>query len=159
MADVSIPLSNSSAVAQGEMYFPSVEAFAAHLAKVARHLDAAQVKGIRKGAQIIQREAKSAIGTYKYGWPPLKGATIARKRRGDTPLLETGELRESIKVRVNGPASGEVYSDSPKAEWHEFGTSRGIPPRPFLGTAADMKGEEAARTMAEPVVEVLAGKV
>lgn len=88
---------------------------------------------------MVQAEAKSAIGTYRYGWPPLEPATVARKG-ADTPLLETGELRESIHWTVDGH-SAFVGTDDPKAPFHEHGTAH-VPPRSFLRGAAMAKEHE-----------------
>lgn len=96
---------------------------------------------LQQAGDLVAEEAKSALGTYRYGWPALQPATVSRKSTGDSPLLETGELRGSIKAVVHSDEEAEVSSDSPKAGWHEFGT-RKIPPRPFLGPAADAKRTE-----------------
>jgi hypothetical protein len=37
------------------------------------------------------------IGHEQPFWPALQPETIARKEHGNTPLLETGELREFIE--------------------------------------------------------------
>ena len=89
---------------------------------------------MRQGAELVKSEAKAAIGTYRYGWPRLKPATVARKGK-DTPLLQTGELKNSIESQKVGEHQYEVGSTSKKAVWHELGTPR-IPPRPFLSEAA-----------------------
>lgn len=107
-------------------------------------------RGMEKACVMLRDEAKSAIGTYKYGWPSLAPSTLARKS-GDTPLLETGQLQGSIEYNLDGPGNRiEAYvgTDDRKAAWQEFGTSRGIPPRPFIGGAANAKGAEAARLVA-----------
>lgn len=90
----------------------------------------------------IKREAQSAMGTYRYGWPPLKGETIARKRSGDTPLVESGAMRNSIKVRVM-KAQVDVYSTNRIFPFHEHGT-KNIPPRPVFANAAKAAGHKAA---------------
>jgi phage gpG-like protein len=95
---------------------------------------------LEEGAKILQEEAKRELGQYQPGWPQLKPETIARKATGDSPLLETGDLRDSIEREVQHDAA-YVGSNSKKAVWHELGTSR-IPPRPFLGTAAAAKHAE-----------------
>jgi hypothetical protein len=82
-----------------------------------------------------EAKAKEAIGNYSYGWPPLKPETIAHKANGDTPLLETGAMRDSISHKAELSAEGAeglLYSDDIKALYQEIGTSRGIPPRSFL---------------------------
>jgi phage gpG-like protein len=91
-------------------------------------------------SKILQDEAIRVIGTYDYGWPLLKPQTIAHKATGDSPLLETGDPRDSIE-RVVQHGIAYVGSNNPKALWHELGTSR-IPPRPFLAIAATAKINE-----------------
>lgn len=92
----------------------------------------------------IRREAQSAMGTYRYGWPRLKDETIARKRTGDSPLVETGRMRDSITIRVHTFRNYvEVYSIDRKFPWHEHGTQH-IPPRPVFANAAKAQGYDAA---------------
>lgn len=101
---------------------------------------------LEKAAQVLEKEAKQVIGTYDYGWPQLAESTIARKANGNTPLLETGEMRDSIEHNSD-EHEAYVGTNDKKAIWQEFGTSRGIPPRPFIGGAADHKGQEAMEEM------------
>ena len=98
--------------------------------------------------ETLAHEAWGFIGTYQTGWAPLKPETIARKADGDTPLLETGEMRDSIEHRaVPMPygAMGEIGSNDKVALFQEMGTSRGVPPRSFLGLA--MSRSEAPATI------------
>jgi HK97 gp10 family phage protein len=81
-------------------------------------------------------------------WEPLKLETVARKARGDTPLLETGELRDSIEhvvMREGKEVVGYVGTNDPIAKYHEFGTAT-IPARPFLSAAA-MRQEDKIHAM------------
>ena len=88
-------------------------------------------------------------------WPPLKEASVARKATGDSPLLETGELRNSIEKTI-GHHVAWVGSDDDKAVWMEFGTST-IPPRSFIASAG-MVCEQQIHTMAvETIGATLAG--
>ncbi len=48
---------------------------------------------VRKVCEMVAAEAKRVIGGYDYDWPQLKPETIARKMLGNSPLLETGEMR------------------------------------------------------------------
>jgi hypothetical protein len=99
------------------------------------------VAALEKAAQIIEDEAKRVIGTYEYGWPPLQPATVARKG-ADTPLYETGEMRDSIEHYVDAQRLiAQVGSNDPKALWHELGTVT-IPARSFLMGAAMRKERE-----------------
>jgi phage gpG-like protein len=67
--------------------------------------------------------------------------------RTDSPLLETGDLRDSIERDVQHGVA-YVGSNNPKALWHEFGTSR-IPPRPFLEGAANAKHAEIGKLIGQ----------
>lgn len=91
-------------------------------------------------------KARGYIGHYQGAtdgypaWEPLAESTLRDKeRRGyappDNPLLRTGEMRDSIVAEVEGLV-GTFGSDSKIALYQEMGTSRGIPPRSFIGRAA-----------------------
>jgi phage gpG-like protein len=114
-------------------------------------------EALDKACVVIETEAKSYPGEYQTGWAPLKPETIARKTTGDSPLLETGELRDSYEHMVQGK-SGYVGSNDDKAVWQELGTSRGIPPRPVLELAAKTKGEEAAHAIASELFIKMIGR-
>jgi HK97 gp10 family phage protein len=111
---------------------------------------------MEEACKILEDSAKGAIGTYEFGWPPLAESTLARKA-ADTPLLETGELRDSIRHTVESPKTGWVGTNDEKAAWHEFGTSR-IPARPFLGGAVAAKGEEVKEVFGKEAMMVIQHK-
>ena len=94
----------------------------------------------------MRDSAKSAIGTYRYGWAPLGPEAVAK--HGDTPLLDTGALRDSIQafVQMHGVGHGRtvVGSDDQNAVYQELGTSR-IPPRSFLVSSAMRSEKELGR--------------
>lgn len=114
-------------------------------------------EALDKACVIIETEAKSYPGEYQPGWAPLKPDTIANKATGDSPLLETGEMRDSIEHTVEGK-SGFVGSNSDIAVFQELGTSRGIPPRSFLALAAKTKGEEAADKIGSELFTKMIGR-
>jgi HK97 gp10 family phage protein len=121
---------------------------AAQLLTVKADLKLAEEVCVEKACRMIEKEAKTAIGTYRYDWTPLKPETVARKAHGDTPLLETGELRDSIEhvvVREGKEVVGYVGTNDPRAKYHEFGTGT-IPPRPFLSPAL-MRQEDKIHAM------------
>lgn len=130
--------------------FGSLAAFAGHIAGLVAATEHATHEALEAGAKIVETEAKRVIGTYDYGWPPLKPATVARKAKGDTPLLETGEMRASIGRKI-GHGEAVVGSDNDKAVWHELGTSK-TPPRPFLSGAAAAKEAEVQAIMGKKFV-------
>ncbi len=135
------------------MKFSSLGGFAAHLLTIEADLELAQEVCVEKACRMVEKEAKTAIGTYRFDWTPLKPETVARKARGDTPLLETGELRDSIEHVVGREGTevvGYVGTNDPVAKYHELGT-RTIPPRSFLGEAA-MRQEHKIHEMMERTI-------
>jgi phage gpG-like protein len=104
---------------------------------------------LERAAVILEAEAKSYPGNYQPGWAALKSETIARKATGDSPLLETGEMRDSI-THNSDAHEAMVGSNDKTLIYQEFGTSRGIPPRPVLGLAM---------IKAEPAIVHAVGKV
>lgn len=102
-----------------------------------------------EAAAVVAEEAKAMIGHEHAEWPPLTETTIERKAGSGGPLLETGEMRDSIEFRVEG-LSAVIGSNDPKAVIHEHGNGH-VPPRPFLSTSAMHKAPE--------IVELLATRV
>lgn len=104
---------------------------------------ALQVSGELQRSRLV--EAFADGGHQKRGgtkWAPLAASTRRRKqRRGKTKILvNTGRLRNSLRVRVRRNGSGVVLvfsADAPYAGFHQFGTSR-MPARPVVEiTASD----------------------
>jgi hypothetical protein len=61
-------------------------------------------------AVLIRDKAKESLGSYHRGWPKLAESTL-RNKAEDSPLLETGALRDSIgaKVFMHGKEHGHAY--------------------------------------------------
>lgn len=137
--------------------FGSIAAFVAFLEGRVASLPAAQRRGLAEASAVVLEEARGLPGTYQAGWPKLEAATIVRKSAGDSPLLETGALRDSYARRVVSDREAAIGSDDPKATWQELGTSRGIPPRPVLKTAAVRKEGEVRRILVETIGRHMAG--
>jgi hypothetical protein len=135
--------------------------FASLLGGMAVEMQLVEHDALEKAAVIVETEAKRVLGTHDYSWPPLAPSTIARKATGDSPLLETGELRDSIQHHVghtgaHGGMEADIGSDNDKALWHELGTAR-VPPRPFLSGAAIHKEHEVVDVIGREMVAFLAG--
>src|SRR5580700_12227932 len=95
----------------------NLEEFAALMMKIGVEMPAAQHAALERAAQLVEFEAKRVIGTYEYGWPLLADSTVARKS-ADSPLLETGEMRDSIQHN-SSPTEAHIGSDNDKAVWQE----------------------------------------
>ena len=119
----------------------SLSGFISHLGILAAELEEMNHCALETACEIIEDEAKQAIGTYKFGWPQLKPETIARKKTGNSPLLETGELQGSIQHNFSGH-SGFVGTNNDKGVWNFNGTSRGIPPRDPIKGAVEHSGDK-----------------
>jgi phage gpG-like protein len=115
------------------MSFYSLAAFALKLGAIEADLKLAGSGIIAEWCWAVRENARSALGTYRYGWEPLAASTLARKSE-DTPLLETGQLRDSIGIKLSHDR-GEVGTNDPYAEFHEHGSSH-EPPRSFMLNAA-----------------------
>ena len=92
---------------------------------------------LEEAAHLIKDEAKSYIGIEHSDWPPLEDSTKRIKKAagfGDKgPLERTGEMRDSIKVRML-PLEVIVESDNRALYYHEKGTEY-MPRRPVLSRA------------------------
>ena len=110
--------------------------------------------GLDKVGELAQTMAVHYIGTYQTGWPRLAESTL-EKKSADTPLLETGAMRDSIEKELD-PIEMKVTvgSKSKIALWQELGTSR-IPPRPFLSLAMHRALPFAAETFGKVAATIL----
>src|SRR5258707_5515565 len=132
----------------------SILGFVAELKAIEHDFEALGPKVIERACQIIQKKAKATIGHEHDAWPPLAPSTLAKKS-ANTPLLETGAMRDSIEYTVSG-LQGWVGSDSPIAVYQELGTSR-IPPRSFLVSAAISSEDKIHRMVGASAVAALSG--
>jgi phage gpG-like protein len=134
----------------------SILGFVAELEMIKRDLHELEPAIIARACEMVANAAKEALGTYEFGWISLKPETIARKMRGDSPLLETGAMRDSIEWNASGN-EGHVGSNSDIAVFQELGTSK-IPPRSFLGAAAAQQEELIYKMAAKAVRAVMRGE-
>jgi phage gpG-like protein len=111
----------------------SLASFALKLGAIEADLKLAGEGIIAEWCWNVRQNAMNAISTYKYGWTPLSPEVVAR--HGDTPLYETGTLKNSIGIKLHLPNRGEVGTNDETAEFHEYGTSK-MPARPFMLPAA-----------------------
>lgn len=69
-------------------------------------------------------------------------------------LVETGAMMGGITLSAGGNTATITASDA-KSPWHNFGTSRGIPPRPFIGIGA--RHESKLKETAEQWLQTILG--
>jgi HK97 gp10 family phage protein len=125
----------------------SLSDFAAMLLAANSRFKEAEEEAIVKGCKHITKKAKALIGKENPFWPGLAASTLADKERQGyrvpAPLLREGDLRDSIEwtapIHEGDQVVGYVGSASKIALYQELGTSK-IPPRPFIGLAA--QGQE-----------------
>lgn len=116
-----------------------------------------------------EERAKNKLGEYQGesgpfpAWAALAESTITEKSdKGfpvPSPLLRTGELRESISWRVVKEDANSIVvelSAADPAEFHEFGTVN-MPPRPFLGPSIYEAVEEISSEDLEEMMMYMFG--
>jgi len=139
----------------------SLTSFAGMLMEAFVLLPAAEAEAMEKAAKLLEAESKRLIGFPQPSWPPLADVTIANKDGVNSPLLDTGEMQDSI---THNSDRHEAYigSDNKKLLFHEFGSDKTgnawgsrNPPRPVLGLAVVNKGDEAARLVGREVLTAI----
>ncbi len=159
--------------------------FMALMAKVAampEKIEAGIGSGLTKCAVEVQKTAVAKFGEYQPAVGPypewellildtlhkkmdLAGATgpdplIGHYPPGDGNVVYPVPLRESIAIEVDESAMvAQVGTNDPVGEWQEFGTTRGIPPRPFLRPALYEKEDFIKKTLAEAIGLALFSKL
>jgi phage gpG-like protein len=134
---------------------------AARMAAAAVDIELAKRAALEEACRIVEEKAKGLLGHPNAYWEPLKPETIRRKDGINSPLLDQGTMRDSIEHVVIDSNHAEVGSNSEIAVIQSLGSSRGIPPRPFLSLAAMESGPAVAKvvgkTMAAAIGAGLAG--
>jgi phage gpG-like protein len=128
---------------------------AARMAVAAASIEAAKRAAIEEACLIVEGRAKGLLGHPNASWAPLKPETIARKGGLNMPLLESGAMRSSISHVVVDSSHGWVGSNSEVAVVQELGSSRGVPPRPFISLAAHQSGPDVAKVVGKTMVAAI----
>lgn len=136
-------------------------------------MEAALQAAVAETARKVRDRAVEKFGTYQPAvgeypaWPALQEETAKRKleagAEGPDPLIGhykgaeknrvwPTHLRNSLEVSI-GALSAEVGTNDPIGPWQEFGTSRGIPPRPFLYPAAFEEEHDFHKRVLEAAAE------
>src|ERR1700682_5285481 len=110
----------------------TLEQFEAALAKTIGTVKPRLEIGLEKFGEVVEIAAKAELGHYQPGWAPLAESTLADKAAKGfpvpSPLLRTGEMRDSIKHEVNPfsafAMSVTVGSTDKRGLFQEMGTSK-----------------------------------
>jgi HK97 gp10 family phage protein len=151
--------------------FLSPAKFSEHLIKAATVELLAINKGLQEVAELVHEEAQKELGHLQpqvgpfAAWEELADSTKAWKESNDyvfnsdyNPLLNTGKLRDSIQYEVNMPGLYAIVgSKYDVAAFQEFGTSRGLPPRPFIGPAFFKNKNRIAKIFGSALLVGIAG--
>lgn len=152
--------------------FDSFGAFADHLFLVSAKTKIALHEGVKQACEAVEKTAKAEIGVYQDAvgtlqddigvfpaWAQLAESTERQKEAMgyplDSPLLASGEMRDSIKSEVVG-LNGVVASDDQLLVWDEQGTEH-MSPRPVMGPAAVRNEDKVLRILSEAVGAALIG--
>lgn len=147
------------------MEFQNIMGFLTHMRRVQTHVIPACHLAVDKAAEIIEKEAKAAIGHYQEAsgpfqkWPELEQATkddrVSKGFEPNDPLERTGKLRDSIERKTDG-LSAAIGSNDDIAVYQEQGTEK-IPARSFLGGSAFRKADEVVHLIGHRAVSVISG--
>jgi phage gpG-like protein len=124
---------------------------AVRFAATAVDIELAKRAALEEACVIVEERAKGLLGHPNDSWAPLKPETIAHKGGLNMPLLNEGNMRDSIEHIVIDSNHGEVGSNSEIAVIQSLGSSRGLPPRPFFSLAAHQEGPAVAKMVAKTV--------
>ena len=113
---------------------------------LSKNLTPAFVAQLKEDGELVLEKLQGHIDSQDLGWAPLSEHTIALKGGSETVYVETGFLRNNLKVRkVRSPRNGvtffigaDAWTTTPSGEkfsdvmiWLEYGTDK-IPPRPLI---------------------------
>jgi hypothetical protein len=141
----------------------SFDEFAVLLEKKIAEVRPEIIIGLEKVGTLAQTLAAHYPGTYQPGWKPLAESTLEDKAAhgwpSPSPLKRTGDMAESIHKEVDAMnLEVTIGSNEPKALWQEMGTTRGLPPRPFLSLALRNSLPYARDTFNEIAFQLLSRK-
>jgi hypothetical protein len=69
--------------------------------------------------------------------------------------VRTGICETNTRARASSATEAHIGSNNDKAVWQELGTSRGIPPRPFLAGALHHKADEVVLIIGDEIEGLL----
>lgn len=126
--------------------------------------------GCTEAAQYLKGKIEDKIGVYQDTggpgggpWPSLKLNTIKRHIRrggGDTPLLYTGNMRDSFYVQAGGKhrLAAQVKSSCDYLIYHIYGVPRAnLPQRDPMKCTAKEEAQKCTQIIRDSIKKVLGG--
>lgn len=108
---------------------------------------------VRRTIKQIEGDAKQSLSgprsghVYRVGG--MKDSPILHQASapGEPPATETGNLAISLDSKMIGPTTGEVSVGAEYGAPLEFGSARGLAPRPFLTPATERAWPDFVKAM------------
>lgn len=103
-------------------------------------------RALYRAGQEIQTEAQRSITAGA-----VSGINHVPSAPGEPPNNDSGFLARNIETEIGGPNLVKVTSYAPYSAALEFGSSRGLSPRPFMRPAATKSIPEIERIVGRAV--------
>lgn len=106
---------------------------------IVRRMPGAAIEAIEETLQEMDKMVKSGMAASGGGRVYVRGGrSHTASAPGQMPAIDTAQLVGSLKHEIaRGKYTGYYYTESPVGAHMEYGTSRGIAPRPFMTPAAE----------------------
>lgn len=107
--------------------------------EIARKLPVACREIVQETLDEIDETVKAGMAASGGGRTYVRGGRIhTASAPGDMPAIDTSQLVSSLTKRmISGKARGVYFTDNIVGVYMEYGTARGIAPRPFMTPAAE----------------------
>ena len=124
-----------------------------HFPLIADRLASGTNAVVRRTIKQIEGDAKNSLGgprsglMYRVGGTALSPILHQASAPGEPPATDTGNLADSIDSQMIGPTTGEVSVGAEYGAPLEFGSARGLAPRPFLTPATERAWPDFVKAM------------
>jgi HK97 gp10 family phage protein len=111
---------------------------------MAKRTPQAVARALYSAGQLIESDAEHSITAGS-----ISGKGHIPSLPGEAPNNDTGFLRSNIETEIGGPGVVTVTSYAPYSAALEYGTSRGLAPRPFMRPATERNRKKVAQMVGE----------
>lgn len=124
----------------------SAKSHSDRLKRMAQRTPQEVARALYAGGQLIELDAEQSITAGS-----ISGAGHIPSAPGQPPNADTRFLDTNIETEIGGPGVVTVTSKAPYSAALEYGTSRGLEPRPFMRPAAERNRDEVVRLVGEAI--------